>query len=157
RCKVKEWPWQGAAVCMGRRRPCAGLSRHAVEEIRVWPECAAAAGRFIKAQLSQAPLLRCQQQIQTISCSVPEVMRMVTNRRHVLQGLLAGSGSALLAQGASPARANAQAQSITLDNGFRAHFVVNDSHYVAVSLILRSSEIRAADGLGHLLEHTSFV
>ena len=46
---------------------------------------------------------------------------------------------------------------MTLDNGFRAHFVVNDSHYIAAALVLRSSEIRASDGLGHMLEHTSFV
>jgi len=82
-------------------------------------------------------------------------MRMVTNRRHVLQGLLAGS--ALVAQGISPARASTQSSSVTLDNGFRAHFVLNDSRYIAAALILRSSEIRASDGLGHMLEHTSFV
>jgi predicted Zn-dependent peptidase len=46
---------------------------------------------------------------------------------------------------------------VTLDNGFRAHFVVNDSRYIAAALVLRSSEIRASDGLGHMLEHTSFV
>jgi predicted Zn-dependent peptidase len=46
---------------------------------------------------------------------------------------------------------------VTLDNGFRAHFVVNESRYIAAALVLRSSEIRASDGLGHMLEHTSFV
>jgi predicted Zn-dependent peptidase len=83
-----------------------------------------------------------------------EVMRMVMNRRHVLQGL---AGSALVGPGASPARASAPPASVTLDNGFRAHFLVNDSQYIAAALILRSSAIRTADGLGHMLEHTSFV
>jgi predicted Zn-dependent peptidase len=82
-------------------------------------------------------------------------MRMVTNRRHVLQGLLAGS--ALVTQGVSPVRANPQPLSVTLANGFRARFVVNDSQYIAAALILRSREIRASDGFGHMLEHTSFV
>jgi len=82
-------------------------------------------------------------------------MRMAMNRRHVLQGVLAGS--ALVAQGAASARASTQPSSATLDNGFRAHFVATDSQYIAAALILRSSEIRAADGLGHMLEHTSFV
>ena len=82
-------------------------------------------------------------------------MRMVLNRRHVLQGLLAGS--ALPAQVPTSARAGTEPSSVTLDNGFRAHFVVNDSRYIAAALVLRSSEIRASDGLGHMLEHTSFV
>jgi predicted Zn-dependent peptidase len=82
-------------------------------------------------------------------------MRMVLNRRHVLQGLLAGS--ALPTQVPTSARARTEPSSVTLDNGFRAHFVVNDSRYIAAALVLRSSEIRASDGLGHILEHTSFV
>ena len=82
-------------------------------------------------------------------------MGMVLNRRHVLQGLLAGS--ALPAQVPTSARAGTEPSSVTLDNGFRAHFVVNDSRYIAAALVLRSSEIRASDGLGHMLEHTSFV
>jgi predicted Zn-dependent peptidase len=82
-------------------------------------------------------------------------MRMVLNRRHVLQGLLAGS--ALAGQGPTSARASTEPSSVTLDNGFRAHFVANDSRYIAAALVLRSSEIRASDGLGHMLEHTSFV
>jgi len=82
-------------------------------------------------------------------------MRMVLNRRHVLQGLLAGS--ALAGEVPASARASFEPSSVTLDNGFRAHFVVNDSQYIAAALVLRSSEIRASDGLGHMLEHTSFV
>jgi predicted Zn-dependent peptidase len=82
-------------------------------------------------------------------------MRMVLNRRHVLQGLLAGS--ALAGQVPTSARASTEPASVTLDNGFRAHFVGNDSRYIAAALVLRSSEIRASDGLGHMLEHTSFV
>jgi len=82
-------------------------------------------------------------------------MRMVLNRRHVLQGLLAGS--ALAGQVPTSARASTEPASVTLDNGFRAHFVANGSRYIAAALVLRSSEIRAADGLGHMLEHTSFV
>jgi predicted Zn-dependent peptidase len=84
------------------------------------------------------------------------VTRMVINRRHVLQGLLAGSALAG-AQTGAPARANSQYSTLTLDNGFRVHVVASDSQYIAAALILRSSEIRASDGLAHLLEHTSFV
>jgi predicted Zn-dependent peptidase len=82
-------------------------------------------------------------------------MRMVLNRRHVLHGLLAGG--ALAGQPIAAARASSEPSSVHLDNGFRAHFVVNDSRYIAATLVLRSAEIRASDGLGHLLEHTSFV
>src|SRR5262245_22068680 len=82
-------------------------------------------------------------------------MRMVLNRRHVLHGLLAGG--ALAGQPIAAARASSEPSSVHLDNGFRAHFVVNDSRYIAAALVLRSAEIRASDGLGHLLEHTSFV
>jgi len=82
---------------------------------------------------------------------------MAINRRHVLQGLLAGSALAG-GRAAAPARADAApGSSLTLDNGFRAHFVANTSRYISAALILRSSEIRASDGLAHLLEHTSFV
>ena len=80
---------------------------------------------------------------------------MGLNRRHVLQGLLAGS--ALAGHLPSSARASTEPSQLALDNGFRARFVVNDSRYIAAALVLRSSEIRASDGLGHLLEHTSFV
>jgi len=37
------------------------------------------------------------------------------------------------------------------------HVVANNSRCISAALVLKSSEIRAHDGLGHLLEHTSFV
>ena len=81
---------------------------------------------------------------------------MVVNRRHVLNGLLAG-GALMGGQRTTPVHASIQPLSVTLGNGFRAHLVGNDSQYIAAALILQSSEIRAADGLAHMLEHTSFV
>jgi predicted Zn-dependent peptidase len=81
---------------------------------------------------------------------------MAMNRRLVMQGLLAG-GALSAAPGSAPVRASTELSALTLDNGFRAHFVATDSQYIAAALVLRSSEIRAADGLGHMLEHTSFV
>jgi predicted Zn-dependent peptidase len=81
---------------------------------------------------------------------------MVVNRRHVLNGLLAG-GALMGGHRTTPVGASIQPLAVTLDNGFRAQLVGNDSQYIAAALVLQSSEIRAADGLAHLLEHTSFV
>jgi predicted Zn-dependent peptidase len=81
---------------------------------------------------------------------------MGMSRREALKGLLAG-GAVTWRQGSSVARAEASAVSLTLDNGLRAHIVANASRYIAAALVLRSSDIRAADGLAHILEHTSFV
>lgn len=81
---------------------------------------------------------------------------MGLSRRDALRGLFAG-GAVICGQRSSVARATAQPLSLTLDNGFRAHIVANNSRYIAAALLLRSSEIRAADGLAHILEHTSFA
>src|SRR5215813_8403171 len=87
---------------------------------------------------------------------------MVVNRRHVVQALLAsgvliGGQERVNAAVSAEAASAIAAKSLTLNNGFRAHLIANNSQYITATLILRSSEIRAADGLGHLLEHTSFV
>ena len=87
---------------------------------------------------------------------------MVVNRRHVVQALLAsgvliGGQERVNAAVSAEAASAIAAKSLTLNNGFRAHLIANNSQYITATLILRSSEIRASDGLGHLLEHTSFV
>jgi predicted Zn-dependent peptidase len=69
---------------------------------------------------------------------------------------LAG-GAVTWRQEASVVSAEARAVTLTLDNGLRARIIANDSRYIAAALVLRSSDIRAADGLAHILEHTSFV
>jgi len=81
---------------------------------------------------------------------------MGVSRREALKGLLAG-GAVTWRQGASVVSAEARAVSLRLDNGLRARIIANDSRYIAAALVLRSSDIRAADGLAHILEHTSFV
>jgi predicted Zn-dependent peptidase len=81
---------------------------------------------------------------------------MDLSRRDALKGLLAGS-AIVGGQGLSPARASSQPSSLSLDNGLRTHIVANESRYITAALVLRSSEIRAHDGLAHILEHTSFV
>jgi predicted Zn-dependent peptidase len=45
-------------------------------------------------------------------------------------------------------------RAITLDNGFRAHCMSNNSGYVSATLVLRSKEI-SNNGLAHICEHTS--
>lgn len=85
---------------------------------------------------------------------------MNLSRRDALKGLLA-SGAIIGGQG-SAASADSQISSLrvsssSLDNGLRMHVVANNSRYISAALVLKSSEIRAHDGLGHLLEHTSFV
>jgi predicted Zn-dependent peptidase len=81
---------------------------------------------------------------------------MDLSRRDALKGILV-SGAAAGALGLSHARASNQPSSLSLDNGLRAHILANESRYVSAALVLRSNEIRAHDGLAHLLEHTSFV
>jgi predicted Zn-dependent peptidase len=81
---------------------------------------------------------------------------MDLSRRHALKGLLAG-GAVICRQTSSIAHACTRPRSVVLDNGFRAHIVENGSRYIAGALLLRSSEIRTADGLAHILEHTSFA
>jgi predicted Zn-dependent peptidase len=81
---------------------------------------------------------------------------MDLTRRETLKGLVA-SGAVIPGQASSATSANARPLSLTLDNGLRAHIVENGSRYIAGALLLRSNEIRAADGLAHILEHTSFA
>jgi predicted Zn-dependent peptidase len=90
---------------------------------------------------------------------------MGLSRRDALRGLLAG-GVVVGGHGLRPAPASgqdacpqnpSQVRSLTLANGLRAHIVANGSRYVSAALVLRSSEIRAQEGLAHLIEHTSFT
>src|SRR5262245_2183783 len=114
-------------------------------------------GKVHQESLSQIALPNSRAASAKAPLALSKVTRMAINRRHVLQGLLAGSALAG-GRAAAPARAHAApGSSLTLDNGLRAHFVANTSRYLSAALILRSSEIRASDVLAHLLEHTSFV
>jgi predicted Zn-dependent peptidase len=86
---------------------------------------------------------------------------MDPSRRAVLKSVLAGGavagGIGILPLRAQGGTTHLEASSSRLDNGLRLHLVANQSRYVCAVLILRSIEIRASDGLAHLVEHTSFV
>ena len=47
-------------------------------------------------------------------------------------------------------------EACALSNGFRAHYIPNNSGYVTATLVLRSKEI-SHNGLAHICEHTSCV
>lgn len=83
---------------------------------------------------------------------------MEIDRRWLLKSLVA-SGVASGAVGWSfPALAGAGGfNEFTLSNGFRVHFVRTDTKFINATLMLRSEHIFDDGGLGHIMEHTSFV
>jgi predicted Zn-dependent peptidase len=81
---------------------------------------------------------------------------MQINRRDAVKAFFAGVAASSL-----PPMRTAQAvgdyadrRSVTLGNGFRTHYMPNNSGYVAATLVLRSKEI-SHNGLAHICEHTS--
>jgi predicted Zn-dependent peptidase len=86
---------------------------------------------------------------------------MQFNRRDTFKAFFTGIAaasmpSAALAYPVRKGRGPNGAQSFTLANGMRTHFIANNSGYVTATLVLRSKEI-CHDGLAHLCEHTSCV
>ncbi len=83
---------------------------------------------------------------------------MQINRRDTLRAFLTGVAASSLPPiaAAYPLTALTGPRSFTLSNGFRTHYIANNSGYVTATLVLRSKEI-VHDGLAHLCEHTSFV
>ena len=84
---------------------------------------------------------------------------MQINRRHILSAFGAGVAASALPRHAAAlpvGMQDAAKHSIRLPNGLRAHFIQNDSGYVAATLVLRSKEI-SHNGLAHICEHTSCV
>jgi predicted Zn-dependent peptidase len=81
---------------------------------------------------------------------------MQINRRSAVKALISGfAASSLPSFGTARAAGNCEGhQSLCLSNGFRTHYVANDSGYVVATLVLRSKEI-TNNGLAHLCEHTS--
>ena len=81
---------------------------------------------------------------------------MQINRRDAVKAFLTGIAASSLAPigTAQAAGIFADHRTITLDNGFRAHCLSNNSGYVAATLVLRSKEI-CHNGLAHICEHTS--
>jgi predicted Zn-dependent peptidase len=79
------------------------------------------------------------------------------NRRESFKLLMAGAAAASILPGRAAQARSADDASLVLDNGFRTHVLPNDSQYVSATLILRSKDIVHANGLAHLLEHTSFA
>lgn len=81
---------------------------------------------------------------------------MQINRRDAVTKVLAGL-AAISLPSVGMARAVATGhRSLTLDNGFRTHYLANSSGYVEATLVLRSQEI-SHNGLAHICEHTSCV
>ena len=83
---------------------------------------------------------------------------MQINRRDAVKAFVAGlAASSLPSVGTARAVGTfAGHRSLTLDNGFRTHYLANTSGYVAATLVLRSKEI-SHNGLAHICEHTSCV
>lgn len=81
---------------------------------------------------------------------------MQINRRNAMKALFSGIAvSAIPSIGAVHAMGtHAGPQNLILRNGFRAHYVSNNSGYVTATLVLRSKEI-SHNGLAHICEHTS--
>jgi predicted Zn-dependent peptidase len=85
-------------------------------------------------------------------------MAMQINRRDAVKAFFSGVAAASVAR-AGPAHAVGSfsgPRSLCLTNGFRVHYIPNDSGYVAATLVLRSKEI-THNGLAHICEHTSCV
>src|SRR4051812_22701933 len=85
-----------------------------------------------------------------------EIFPMQINRRDAVKAFISGIAASSLAPigMAQAVGLFADHRSITLDNGFRAHCISNDSGYVVATLVLRSKEI-TNNGLAHICEHTS--
>ncbi len=84
---------------------------------------------------------------------------MQINRRHILSAFASGVAASALPRHAAALPVgvrDAAKHSLVLPNGLRAHFIQNDSGYVAATLVLRSKEI-SHNGLAHICEHTSCV
>jgi hypothetical protein len=84
---------------------------------------------------------------------------MQINRRHALTALVSGIAASAVPRRAAALPIGLEAsghRSLRLGNGFRVHYLPNDSGYVAATLVLRSTEI-VHNGLAHICEHTSCV
>jgi predicted Zn-dependent peptidase len=84
---------------------------------------------------------------------------MQINRRHALTALVSGIAASAVPRSATALPVGPEAsgpRSLRLGNGFRVHYIPNDSGYVATTLVLRSKEI-VHNGLAHICEHTSCV
>lgn len=83
---------------------------------------------------------------------------MQINRRVAVKAFFSGvAASAIPRIGVAHAMNELPGQrSLCLSNGLRAHYIPNDSGYVAARLVLRSKEI-THNGLAHICEHTSCV
>lgn len=81
---------------------------------------------------------------------------MQINRRDAVKAFFSGIAvSAIPSIGAAHAVGNYPGQrTVSLRNGFRAHYISNNSGYVTATLVLRSKEI-THNGLAHICEHTS--
>jgi len=88
------------------------------------------------------------------SVSSDEGRAMDLSRRWIIKSLAA---SAVMLPHMRPAFANAAQSSIVLDNGLRVTAIRSESPFVNATLILRSARIFNDAGLGHIVEHTSFV
>ena len=84
---------------------------------------------------------------------------MQINRRHALKAFVSGVAASLTCRASArrcPSAKLRGPRSLRLSNGFRVHYIPNDSGYVAATLVLRSKEI-THNGLAHICEHTSCV
>ena len=84
---------------------------------------------------------------------------MQINRRHALTALVSGIAASAVPRSAVALPIGLEAaghRSLRLGNGFRVHYIPNDSGYVTATLVLRSKEI-VHNGLAHICEHTSCV
>ena len=81
---------------------------------------------------------------------------MQINRRDAVKAFFAGlAASSLPRIGTAHAVGEyAGHRSFVLGNGFRTHYIANDTGYVTATLVLRSREI-SHNGLAHICEHTS--
>ena len=82
---------------------------------------------------------------------------MQINRRDAFKSFISGAAACgLLPLARAQAVEQAGPRRVSLSNGFRTHFLPNESGYVLATLLLRSKEI-VHNGLAHLFEHTSCV
>ncbi len=82
---------------------------------------------------------------------------MQIDRRNALKAFFGGAAATALptmAYASPVSIAPTGANTFTLGNGLRTHFIANGSGYVTATLVLRSKEI-THNGLAHLCEHTS--
>lgn len=79
---------------------------------------------------------------------------MDIDRRWLLKSLVA---SGALGWNFPALAAAGNSSTFTLSNGFRVHFARTETKFISASLMLRSERIFDDGGLGHIMEHTSFV